>query len=443
MQIVYRILFNLFFCLAAPFYLMKLWRRGNWRSGFGQRFARYDNKVKQSVTNSHVIWIHGVSVGEANLAVRLTEALHRRLPGAKMVVSTTTSTGMGELRKKLPAYVLKIYYPIDRHPWVERALMTLHPEAIILVEAEIWPNFLWRARRRSIPVFLVNARLSEKSFRGYRRFGFIFRNLFAGFTGVGTQSEADARRLRDLGCRDEALQVVGSMKFDSPPAAAAHQRLNVRTLLANLGIAPEAPILLGGSTHAGEEKLLGQVFLRLKARHPDLFLVLVPRHFERSREAGRDLESLGLRYLFRSNVTRKSRRQGGSLDCLLVNSTGELPFFYREADIVFVGKSLTAQGGQNPLEPASMGKAVVFGPNMQNFPDIAPALVAREAALQVDGEDSLAAAIERLLEDPALRDRMGASAQKYVQENQGALERTVDMIAGHLQRTEVYVAPGN
>ena len=179
-------------------------RRGNWREGFGQRFGKYNTKLKQAMTNRHVLWIHAVSVGEVNLCTQLIRALEPRLPNVKIVVSTTTTTGMGELQKKLPTHVSKIYYPIDRRKYVARALATIHPEAVVLVEAEIWPNFIWRARNAASRVFLVNARLSERSYRGYRRFGFLFRPLFARFTGVGAQNESDAARLRSLGCRPEA-----------------------------------------------------------------------------------------------------------------------------------------------------------------------------------------------------------------------------------------------
>ena len=175
---------------------------------------------------------------------------------------------------------------------VSRALNTIRPEAIVLVEAEIWPNFLWRAHDQGWPVFLVNARLSDRSYRGYKRFGFLFRPLFALFAGVGAQNEADAAKLRELGCRPEAIQIVGSLKFD---AAKLDERrlLDVPAMLRQLAVPPGAADPVGGSTHAGEEAILAEQFLRLRARFPDLFLVLVPRHFERSQEVGRELEPRG------------------------------------------------------------------------------------------------------------------------------------------------------
>src|SRR6185295_5437709 len=179
MRSFYNILFTFGFLLSSPYYFVKMLRRGQWRDGFGQRLGRFSSKVKQAMTNRHILWIHAVSVGEVNMATQLIAALEHRLPNLKIVVSTTTSTGMGELNKKLPSHVQKIYYPIDRRFYVKRAILSIHPEAIVLVEAEIWPNFLWLAEELEIPTFLVNARLSNRSFRGYKRFGFLFRRLFA------------------------------------------------------------------------------------------------------------------------------------------------------------------------------------------------------------------------------------------------------------------------
>src|SRR5579883_1021684 len=347
MRSLYNILFNIGFLLASPYYFFKMWRRGNWRAGFRQRFGQYDTKVKQSLTNRQVLWMHAVSVGEMNVCLQVIRALEPRLPNLKIVVSTTTSTAMGELQKRLPTTVTKIYYPIDRRKFVARALATIHPDVIVLVESEIWPNFIWRARSLGKPLFLVNARLSDRSYPRFKRFGFIFRKLFAAFTAVGAQNEADAARLRELGCRPDAVRVVGNLKFDAARVT-GDGKLDVPALLGQLGIAPGAPILVAGSTHAGEERILGQQFLRLRQRFPDLVFVVVPRHNERAREVGQELSALGIHYVYRSAIKPDSRRAAGPAQCLLVDTIGELRFFYEHATVVFIGKSLTAKGGQNP-----------------------------------------------------------------------------------------------
>ena len=437
---IYNLVFTLLFLLSAPFYWLKMVRRGNWREGFSQRFGKYSSKIKQALTNRHVLWLHAVSVGEVNICTQLIAALEPRLPNLKIVVSTTTSTGMAELQRKLPSHIVKIYYPIDRKVYAWRAIGTIHPELIVLVEAEIWPNFLWRAHELRVPVFLVNARLSKRSYRGYKRFGLLFRPLFAKFAGVGCQNEEDAQRLIQLGCRPEAVHVVGNLKFD---AAKLEERrlLDVPALLRQIGVPPGARVLVAGSTHAGEESIMGQVFMRLKNVFPDLFLVVVPRHFERGKEAGRDLSQQGVRFVYRSEITVNKQYQPDEFDCLLVNTTGELKYYYEHADVVFVGKSLTAEGGQNPIEPGALAKPMIFGPNMQNFEAIARQLVEREGALQVHNVDQLEVAIAKLLGSPERREALGQNAQRIVRENLGAIERTVEMIVGKIDdNTDVYVA---
>jgi 3-deoxy-D-manno-octulosonic-acid transferase len=363
-----------------------------------------------------------------------------RLPNIKFVVSTTTTTGMAELKRRLPTHVSKIYYPVDRRKWVRRALSVINPEAIVLVEAEIWPNFLWRARDLKIPVFLANARLSEKSFRGYKRAGFLFRNLFATFAGVGAQNEMDAARLRELGCKPEAIHVVGNLKFD---AAKLDERRNfdVNELLRQLGVPPDAPIIVGGSTHNGEEVILAEIAETLRKKFPKLFLILVPRHFERSNEVGRQLREHNVKFVYRNLVGANSQWNEGEVECLLVNTTGELRFFYEHATVVFVGKSMTAVGGQNPIEPGALGKAIVFGPNMQNFSDIAKSFVAANGAAQARDPQTLQKAIEEILSDENRRAELGKNAQRIVRENLGAIDRTVEMILEKLPDGEIYVAP--
>jgi 3-deoxy-D-manno-octulosonic-acid transferase len=440
MRRFYNILFAVFFGLSAPYYFLRMWRRGNWREGFHQRFGRYSSKVKQAVTNRHVLWIHAVSVGEVNLCTQLIKALEPRLPNLTIVVSTTTSTGMGELHKRLPSHIQKIYYPIDDRECTSRALLTIHPEAIVLVEAEIWPNFIWRACDLRIPLFLVNARLSERSHRGYRRFRSLFRPLFESFSGVGCQDEHDAARLRELGVRAERLRVVGSMKYD---AARLEERrvVDVPRVLRQLSVPEGARILIGGSTHAGEEAVLAELFLRLRQQFPNLFLILAPRHFERGREVGRELETRRIKFVYRSQMSVTTQHKPGEVECLLLNTTGELRYFYEHGDVIFVGKSLKAEGGQNPIEPAVLGKPIVFGPHMENFSAVAKAFVEHKAAVQVQNEAELEAALAAVLADGHRAAEMGRSAQEVVRANSGAMERTVEMLLEHWDGSRFRAAP--
>lgn len=432
MRTLYNVLFTIGFGLSAPYYFWRMWRRGHWREGFRQRFGRFSAHVKHAVTNRRVLWMHAVSVGEVNLCAQLIRALEPRLPNLKIVVSTTTSTGMGELRKHLPTHIEKVYYPVDFRGCVSRALGVLHPDAIVLTEAEIWPNFLWKARGRRTPVFLVNARISERSYRGYRRFGALFRPLFGTFAGVGAQSETDATRLVELGCRPEAVRVVGSLKFDSAKLD-DRRLLDVPALLRQIGVPAAAPLLVAGSTHAGEEALLAEITLRLRARHPELFLILVPRHFERGKHVSRELEERGIKFISRREVSASLKLPPRSLHCLLVNTTGELKSFYEAATVIFVGKSLVGEGGQNPIEPGALGKAMIFGPHMQNFAAIAEGFVAGRGAVQVKDAAELERALDELLLDPTRRAELGRNALAVVKANLGGIERTVDMILPALQ----------
>ncbi|HEX7571151.1 MAG TPA: 3-deoxy-D-manno-octulosonic acid transferase [Verrucomicrobiae bacterium] len=438
LRTLYNILFLTFFVLSSPYYFWRMRRRGGWLAGFGERFARYDAVLKQALTNRHVVWIHAVSVGEVNLCTQLIHALEPRVPNVKIVVSCTTTTGMAELRRRLPTRVSKIYYPVDRRKYVRRALATINPEAIILVEAEIWPNFLWRAADLNLPVFLANARLSDRSYPRYKKFAFLFRRLFVSFAGVGCQNEPDAERLRAVGCRADAVEVVGNLKFDAAKLTECSS-LNVRGLLRQIGVKDDAQILVAGSTHDGEEVMLADMARRLREKFPKLFLVLVPRHFERAKDIGQKLKARGVKFLFRSEIFSNTNLPADGLDCLLVNSTGELKFFYEPATVVFVGKSLTAIGGQNPIEPGALGKAIVFGPNMQNFTDITRAFLQRNAAVQVNGPEELEQTLGELLADAARRAALGRAALEVVAENLGAVERTVAMILPHLESRGIFV----
>jgi 3-deoxy-D-manno-octulosonic-acid transferase len=440
MRTAYNLVFIIFFILSSPYYFLKMWRRGNWRTGFRQRFGDYDAKVRQSITNRQILWMHAVSVGEMNVCVQVIRALEPRMPNLKIVVSTTTTTAMGELQKRLPAHVTKIYYPVDRRKYVASALATIHPHAFALIESEIWPNFLWQAKAKGIPLFLINARLSERSFPRYKRFSFLFRPLFGSFAAVGAQNEDDAARLRELGCAPDAVHVVGNLKFDAAKLE-GKALLDVPALLAELGVPAGAPIVVAGSTHPGEDEILAEQLPRLRKQFPGLFLILVPRHFERSPAVADALTKRGIKFVLRSEVSPDNQHDAGSVECLLVNTTGELRYFYEVATVVFVGKSLVARGGQNPIEPAALGKAVVFGPNMQNFKDVVKIFLDGDAVVQVPDSAKLEKALAELLSRPERRAQLGQNALNVVRANQGAVKRTVDMIVEQLAGHDFYVAP--
>jgi 3-deoxy-D-manno-octulosonic-acid transferase len=427
MRLVYNILFPVFFLLSAPFYFLKMWRRGNWQAGFGQRFGFYDASLRTS--DKPCIWFHAVSVGEVGICAQLLRELSPKMRGYEFVVSTTTSTGMGELKRLMPAEVRKVYYPIDFYFSVRRALNTFRPRAFVLVEAELWPNLLWQANSRDIALFLINARLSDRSLRGYKRFGFIFEPIFNTFRAVGCQSDADAERLNELGFAKN-VKAVGNLKFDA--AKPTPSKFDATKLLRQIGVTEKSKVLVAGSTHDGEEAILADTAQQLRKEFTDLFLVLVPRHFERTKDVVAELKQRNVRFMLRTDITPETSFAAGSFDCLVVNSTGELKAFYETASLVFVGKSLTAHGGQNPIEPAALGKAIVTGPNMENFRSIMAAFRERQAIITVPDAAALRATIAELLKDETKRAQLGQRALAVVESNSGATARTVELITTHL-----------
>lgn len=440
MRFLYDLLFGAFFLFSLPCYGFRLWRRGNWRNGFGQRFGLYSAKLTERLQGKRVIWFHAVSVGEVHLCALLIQKLGKRLQDWTIVASTTTSTGMGELRRQLPENAVTIYYPVDFSWIVRRALQTIRPQIVTLIEAEIWPNLLWQLADKQVPVFLVNARLSPRSAKRYRQFLALFQPIFSCLAGVAVPDKQDATILESVGCRANRIQVIGNLKFDAADST-PNPAIQPQTLLRWAGAKQSAPILLGSSTHAGEERLLGEIFLRLRRDFPDLFLVMAPRHFERGAQVRQELRAWGITTRLRSDfqASGDSNKQGNRAaaaqgQCLVLDSTGELRSFYSATSIAVIGKSFLAQGGQNPIEAAAAGCAIVAGPFMENFQAILKTFLGKNGILQVRNAGELETTLRLLLADDSRRQELGRQAQLVVQENQGAANRAAAIIQPSLQK---------
>ncbi len=418
-----RILYNLGFPIVMlallPGFLFRMLKRGKYRHKFGQRFAIYSSRVRGKLSRGGWTWVHAVSVGEVLIALKLIRELRSRDPRLPVVLSTTTSTGYALASKETDDSLEAIYNPVDFLWTARRALRLIRPRRLILVEAEVWPNLTAEARARGATLALVNARLSKRSESRYRMIRPLAASIFNELDLLCVQEPGDARRWENLGVEPAKILCTGSIKFDDQ-VDDRRVRQNFREVLAGIGVADSAPIILAGSTHAGEESLLGEIVVRLRRNFPELFYVVVPRHAERWREVRAELEKLGLRVALRANEGNAPTNP----DTLLVNTTGELRDWYDQATVVFIGKSMTAHGGQNPAEAVAAGKPVIFGPNMENFASLAAQLVREGGAIQVADTTRLEEELQRLLSNGEKRRQLAANGARCLQSHCGATART-------------------
>ena len=417
LRCLYNFCFPLVFVLLLPGYLRRMVRRGNFQQNFGQRLGFYSPALKRRLATGPLrLWVQAVSVGEMLVALKLIDALRAGSPSLPLVLSTTTTTGYQLAAARIDPSTELVYTPIDLAGAVRRAFDVLRPSQVVIVDGGLWPNQLWEAKRRGIPTALVNARLSPRSARRFRRFRRLSAAMFRLLDLVCVPEQSDFARWEGLGVPARNLRHTGSIKFDDAignendlpavdDAPAGDRRGNLGPVLRQVCPDPDAPVLLAGSTHAGEERIVAEVFLKLRHQFRDLFLIVAPRHVERTAQIRSELELVGLRVATRTTLS--SLPIGAPFpDLLLLDTTGELRDWYALATVVFIGKSLTGVGGQNPAEAISAGKPVVFGPHMENFSELTHQLLAANAAIQVEGSAALENACARLLSDPAERHRV-------------------------------------
>ena len=376
------------------------------------------------------IWLQAVSVGEVRLAATFLRAAREAGLEIETAVSSTTPTGIaraadltGEEGGTPPIAAASFAFPVDL-PWASRrALDTLRPAAFGTIETEIWPGLLAACARRGIPVFIANGSLSERSARRWGWMPGAIRHGLAAVRAACVQTSDDAERLLALGARPEAVVVTGNMKFDSRPADLLERAESLRQAMA---LAHGTPILIAGSTSAGEEAIVVEAWKSAAASVPGLVLVVAPRHRERFDEAAAAMEAAGARVLRRSRSTGTSPPRPG--DAILLDTIGELETAYALADVAFVGGSLVPRGGQNPLEPARAGAPVLFGPGMDNFRDVAEALLACGGAFEVRDAASIARRTVALIADPSAHERASRAARRLVEEHSGATLRTIESL---------------
>ena len=440
MRRFYNLVFPVAFVLLLPGYLRRMVRRGHYRRHFWQRFGFYSPAVRASLAAlSDPVWLQAVSVGEMLVALKLLAALRESEPELPLVLSTTTTTGHALAAGRVPSNVVLLYTPIDLRGAVRRAFAAIRPSQLVIVDGGLWPNQLWEARRQKLPTALVNARLSPRSERRFRRFRRLASTLFGALDLVCVPEENDRARWHSLGVPLEHIGQTGSIKFDdAPPAAAPSSPTHAAEadqpdriqLLATLSGSPDAPILLAGSTHPGEERLLAESYLRLKTRCEHLFFVVAPRHVERTPQVRADLEELGLRVALRTAPPHPTALRA---DVLLLDTTGELRAWYALATLAFIGKSLCAVGGQNPAEAIAAGAPVFFGPHMENFEEITAQLLSTRAAEQGRDASELEGICARLLADAPERQRMVEAGRRCLEVHRGAARRTAERLRSQRQ----------
>jgi 3-deoxy-D-manno-octulosonic-acid transferase len=369
-------------------------------------------------------WIHAVSVGEAAAAAPLVDAIARRWPRLSIVMTTVTATGARIVTERVGRLATHRYFPLDLPGPVSRALDSVRPRFFIGLETELWPNFLRALAARGIPAMIANGRISDRSFRRYRRVRWLVERMLRPVVVFAMQSDEDARRIIALGAAPERVVVTGNLKADLSAQSGGRDPIWHAALHAD----PECLLWIAGSTHRGEEAAILDAYQRLKPRFPRLRLLLAPRHPERAPEVADLVSDRGFRAVRRTALARRQDPDA----VIILDTVGELADLYGLADVVFVGGSLVATGGHNMLEPAQRRKPVLFGPHTSNFRESADLLCAAGAAIVVKDSLDLAREAERLLDDPELRRTMGEAGCSAVATRQGALSATLALISRHL-----------
>ncbi|PWT82644.1 MAG: hypothetical protein C5B44_01825 [Acidobacteria bacterium] len=437
---LYSLLLTLGFIVLLPRFLFDALRHGKYVAGFSERLGFFQNLSSKK----KVIWLHCVSVGETQAARPLVERLRFTFPDYSVVVSTITLTGQKLAREVFQNKAERVFYfPFDWRWSVRRALRAIDPDTVLLMETELWPNFLHECRKRNVPVALVNGRISAKSERRYRLVKKFFRSVVGNLNFAIMQTEADRERLEDLKFPSDKLFVCGNLKFDAGNMVSSTSL--TEGIRQRFQLTEADDLLVAASTHAPEERILLETFQRLKTKHfKRLRMMIAPRHPERFAEVGSLIQASNMSWVKRSSPANVADREA---EIILLDSIGELPAIYVLAKIVFVGGSIANFGGHNILEPAAVGSCIVTGAHTHNFQAIVKEFVEEDAIFQLaPGNDGEAAAtlstlLEKLLRQPELRDDLRKRSALLVQKNQGATECTLSHITPLLQQTGVNSNP--
>ncbi|MFG0268324.1 MAG: 3-deoxy-D-manno-octulosonic acid transferase [Rhodopirellula sp. JB055] len=412
---------------VSPLVLHRMIRHGRYRRGIGQKLFGLspDQAAKIRGDAERTIWLHAVSVGEVNLLPELVHRLEKQPPEIALAISSSTYTGYDLARKHFGEERV-FFCPLDFTWAVRRTLKNLACEKLVLAELELWPHLIRCAKEANCSVQVINGRLSETSAGRYQQFAKLLRSTFARLDSVGCQDSSAAERFVACGVASENVTVTGSLKFDNAPRSRDTTEVNERINWS--GMDPWHRVWCFGSSQAGEEAMALRVYDRLRSQHPELRLILVPRHVERFDEVAHLIESRGLSPIRRSRDDSQYADQWDSNEVILIDTIGELRHWWGVGQIATVGGSFGDRGGQNMLEPAGYGCAVSFGPNTKNFDTIAKQLIAADAAVRVGDEQELEQFVARCLTDVPAADSLGQAARELVNQHRGAYQKTLEML---------------
>ncbi|MEM6821618.1 MAG: 3-deoxy-D-manno-octulosonic acid transferase [Verrucomicrobiota bacterium] len=411
--------------LSFPYYFLRMWKRGQISYCWKERFGFYNSNVKEKLADlNSPIWFHAVSVGEVKVASVLIEEIRKRNPKQSIVLSTTTITGRRLAESLERKGVVVIFHSVDLWVCVNQSLKTVNPSMLILIEQELWPNLLYACNLEDVPVWVVNARLSDRSYRRFKKMQLWTRPLLSLLDFVGVPSLQDIKRFRESGFPAHKLFVTGSLKYDVVPELNEEVELKNQRLLDRLGWSDKDQILVFGSTHPEEEEFLLNQIKNLDEGEQRIKVILVPRHAERWRELQNLCQRRSLTFKLRSDLGERSQDP----DVLIVDTTGELAYLYGIADINVIGKSFLGIGGQNFLEAARFGKPIIVGPEMSNFRDLVDQFKREGALIQLAENRHFKEKIQTLLDNPNKAQVLGERAQALFSENRGAAGKQAKMI---------------
>lgn len=427
MYFIYNLFIYFFFPLILPYLILKSIKRKSTLSGISERFGFYPDI---SIGNKKVIWIHSVSVGEVIASIPLVLELKKRYPDYSLIMSTVTETGRTTAINKIPFLNAVVYFPFDLHFFVKNAINKIKPVVFVMLETEIWPNFLRALKRKNIPVILINGRISDRSYKGYLSVRFFIKEVLKNISAFGMQSADDTERIINMGADKKRVERTGNLKFEHEVKDVSSD--TVKKLKGLLNITEDKNIIIAGSTHRGEDEEIIKAYLSVKGAIPEPpILIIAPRHLDRLPEIEDILRRYNLSFIKKTMI--KKEVASSKYPVILLDTIGELSALYSIATVVFVGGSLVPVGGHNILEPALYKKPILFGPYMHNFKEIAEGFKNKKAAIEITNSDEMAKEIINILNNPDIGKKLGEKGFSVIIENKGALEKSVRLIGRFLQ----------